>query len=125
VRVVLTDDHDLVRSTIRKSIDRYPDIEVVGEAERGETGVEVVVRTLPDVVIVDCAMPGIDGAETTRRVLAAAPQVRVVAHSGDGSNETRLLDAGAAAFVAKGGPVEHLVSAIGRVAEMKGTGEPR
>jgi two-component system, NarL family, invasion response regulator UvrY len=58
VRVVVVDDHDLVRSTVRKTIDRHPDIEVVGEADSGEAGLELVRTVNADVVIVDSAMPG-------------------------------------------------------------------
>ena len=61
IRVVVIDDHDLVRSTLRRSFERHPDIEVVGEADGGEAGLEVVRVTKPDVVIVDGDMPGMNG----------------------------------------------------------------
>lgn len=73
VRIVVIDDHDVVRSTLRRSFERHSDIEVVGEAEGGEAGLEVVRVTNPDVVIVDAAMPGMDGAETIRRLLEESP----------------------------------------------------
>jgi DNA-binding NarL/FixJ family response regulator len=99
VRAVLIDDSELVRPAVRGAVDR---IEVSGLLVRprlGKRGIAVVRELNPEVVIVDAAVEGIDGAETTRGLLAAMPRVRVVGYSGDASNESALLAAGAAASV--------------------------
>ena len=73
VRVLLVDDHAVVRKGLRALFDREPGIEVVGEAESGEHAVEVEARVRPDVVLMDLEMPGIGGTEATRRISEARP----------------------------------------------------
>jgi DNA-binding NarL/FixJ family response regulator len=127
VRVVLIDDSDAVRSTLRRGLDARHGIEIVAEAGDGAGAIEVVAKELPDVVVVDCAMPGMDGAETTRSIVSSHPGIRIVGFSADPSNEQRMRDTGAVAFVLKPAPVSDLAGAILGVGsgDEKGTGEPR
>jgi DNA-binding NarL/FixJ family response regulator len=80
IRVLLADDHELVRSGLRGMLDAQDDIEVVGEAADGGGAVEEALRLRPDVVIMDIRMPHVDGIEATRRLLAheGAPRILVL-----------------------------------------------
>jgi two-component system, NarL family, response regulator LiaR len=78
ITVLLVDDHQLVRQGVRAFLDTQPDMEVVGEAESGETAVLLVSQQPPDVILMDLMMPGMDGVEATRRVKKASPRTQVV-----------------------------------------------
>ncbi len=69
ISVVLVDDQELVRSGLRRLLERDPDIEVVGEADNGRSGVRLVQSCTPDVVLMDIRMPGVDGLEATRTIV--------------------------------------------------------
>src|SRR6187397_1664567 len=79
IRIVIVDDHAMVRRGMRDFLDLHDDLEVVGEAADGQAAVELVAETSPDVVIMDLLLPVIDGIEATRRIKAAQPEVEVVA----------------------------------------------
>jgi len=79
IRVVLADDHALVREGTAELLGRTPDIDVVGEAADGLEAVVLALALRPDVLLIDLAMPRLDGLEATRRVLAAAPAIAVLA----------------------------------------------
>ena len=103
IRIVLADDHAVVREGLKTLIQAHPNLEVVGEASDGLRAVELVAELDPDVVVVDVSMPGLSGAEVTRRLLAANPARRVLAltvHEDRGYLRL-LLDAGAAGYVLK------------------------
>lgn len=117
IRVLLVDDHALVRGGIRRLLDDYERIVVVGEAETGEEALEQVETLRPDVILMDVTMPGMGGVEATRRILKRHAEARVVvltAHS-EGAFPKRLLKAGASGYVTKDSSIDEMVRAIRQV----------
>jgi two-component system NarL family response regulator len=114
VRVVLADDHQLMREGLRALLDREPDMEVVGEAGDGRQVLALVAELTPDVVAMDIAMPGLNGCEATRRIVKDFPRVRVVAMSGSADRRfvLRLLEAGACGYVVKAAASDELMRAL-------------
>ncbi len=119
IRIVLVDDHALVRTGLRMILEKQPDMEVVGEAEDGEPGLALIKRTHPQVALVDLHMPRLSGIEVTERVRRAKLSTRVVilTMAGESPFPRRLLEAGASGYVTKGCPAEELVKAIRQVAD--------
>ena len=113
-KVLLADDHALLRMGLRALIDVQRDMAVVGEAEDGEAAVAAAAKLSPDVVVMDLAMPGVDGAEATRRILGARPETRVIILTAfaDSADIGRALAYGARGAQMKGGPPEGLIAAI-------------
>jgi DNA-binding NarL/FixJ family response regulator len=103
-RVVLADDHVLIRAGLRALLHSLPNIEVVGEASDGHEAVEVIARHLPDVVIMDIGMPGLNGVDSTRRIVKQFPSTQVIILSMHANEEYvgRALDAGAKGYLLKG-----------------------
>jgi DNA-binding NarL/FixJ family response regulator len=97
-RVLLVDDHAMVRTGIATLLGVTDDLEVVGQASDGEEAVSVAAETRPDVVLMDLSMPGVDGVEATRRILADQPAVRIVVLTSF-SDRVRVGDALAAGAV--------------------------
>jgi len=121
IRVLLVDDHELVRTGFRHILDEAPDIEVVGEASTGEMALQQVKSKSPDLVLMDVNMPGIGGIEATRRIRRSHPGVQVIAvtvHS-DTPFPTQLHEAGALGYLTKGCPAEELFEAIHAVAKCR------
>jgi NarL family two-component system response regulator LiaR len=114
IRVVLVDDHVVVRVGLRAFLDTQPDLEIVGEASSGEQGVELVKNTLPDVVLMDLLMPGIDGVEATRQVKAASPHTQVIVLTSYAEDERIFpaIKAGALSYLLKDVGPDALVTAI-------------
>lgn len=114
IRVVLVDDHVVVRVGLRAFLDTQPDLEIVGEASSGEQGVELVKATLPDVVLMDLLMPGIDGVEATRQVKAASPHTQVIVLTSYAEDERIFpaIKAGALSYLLKDVGPDALVMAI-------------
>lgn len=115
IRVVLVDDHRIVRRGLRSFLEAFPDITVVGESSSGEQALEQVEGWLPDVVIMDLLMPGgMDGIETTRRVRSITPHTQIVvltAHTDD-ARVVAALRAGAIGYVRKDAEPEILLAAV-------------
>lgn len=118
VRVLLVDDHDLVRTGIRRLLDDVNGIEVVGEAATGEEAVCEARKLLPDVVLMDVTMPGIGGLEATRKLLRINSKCRVIGVSVhlNGPCPSRMFEAGATGYLTKGCDIEEMSGAIRRVA---------
>lgn len=114
LRVVLADDHEVVRTGLRALVDSAPGMRVVGEAGDGREAVARARELGPDVVVMDVSMPGMDGAEATERIARELPAVRVIALTAhdDRAHLTRLLQAGAAGYVLKRAAADELVRAI-------------
>ena len=102
-RVLLVDDHAMVRAGIAALLSSTDDLEVAGQAADGEAAVAACAETRPDVVLMDLSMPGVDGVEATRRVLAADPDLRVVVLTSFSDRErvADALDAGAVGYQLK------------------------
>lgn len=119
VKVLLVDDHALVRRGFRRMLEDEPTFDVVGEASDGLEAVEASEKLLPDVIVMDCALPQINGIEASRRILAKRPETAILMlsmHSED-TLVRQALDAGAKGYVLKNAMDLDLVSAIKKVAE--------
>ncbi len=114
VRVLLADDHRLMRDLAAKLLATQPDIQVVGDAADGRQALQLARELAPDVVLMDISMPGMDGIEATRRIRSESPGVRVIGFSTYDEPEirARMLEAGAEAYLIKGGPCEALYAAL-------------
>jgi two-component system invasion response regulator UvrY len=113
-RVLLVDDHDLVRTGIRRLLEDTRAVEIVGEASGGQQALAVARETMPDVILMDVNMPGMGGLEATRKLLRINPEFKIVVvsvHVG-GPFPARMLEAGAIAYLTKGCAVEEIVHAI-------------
>ena len=118
IRVLLVDDHRLVREALRDMLRREPGIDVIGEAGDAAAGLGLVETLLPDVVVLDIGLPDLNGIEAAARLSALNPAPRIVALSGhvDKRFVTQMLGAGAAAYVTKSAAGTELVRAIQAVA---------
>ena len=118
IRVLLVDDHAVMRAGLRALLAAEPEMQVVGEASTGEEGVERALELRPDVVLMDLSMPGCGGLEATRRVAAAGLPSRVLVLTLHGESEYLLpvLEAGGAGYVTKDCADRELVEAIRVVA---------
>lgn len=118
IRVLLVDDHAVLRAGLRAMLDAEPDVRVVGEAATGEEGVSRAEALRPDVVVMDLAMPGAGGLEATRRIALGESGARVLVLSSQPGAEYRVpvLAAGATGFVAKRDADLHLADAVRTVA---------
>jgi signal transduction histidine kinase len=116
IRVVLVDDHAILREGLASLLQRYTDIEVVGEAEDGQVAVELAHRLRPDVIVMDLSMPRLNGIDATRKIVADLPDVKVVGLSmhEEEYGLSAMRRAGAVECVIKAGPPDDLVTAIRR-----------
>ena len=126
-RVLLVDDHAVVRTGFRLLLQARPDVTVVGEAESGEAACQRYVELSPDVVVMDIAMPGMGGIEALRRIRAHDPQARVLALSAhdDPMHARRALREGALGFLSKRSAPEALLEAVADVAAGRRYIDPR
>ena len=118
IRVMIVDDHALVRTGFRLLLDEPADIEVVAEADSGEAAYSLYSKVSPDVVLIDLAMPGIGGIEAIKRLIARDPDTRILALSAheDISHPKRVLQAGALGYLSKRQAPEVLIDAIRQIA---------
>lgn len=114
IKVLLAEDHVVVRQGTRQLLEREPDLEVVGEADDGEEAVQLASQLKPDVVIMDVAMPKLSGIEATKRIKKLLPAVIVLVLTGYDYDEYifSLLEAGAAGYLLKDVSGDQLVDAI-------------
>jgi DNA-binding NarL/FixJ family response regulator len=114
IRIILADDHKIVRDGLRSLIEKEDDMEVVAEAEDGRTAVQLSAKLSPQLVLMDIAMPVLNGIEATRQIIAAAPQCKVIALSmhADKRYIMEMLKAGASGYLLKDSAFEELACAI-------------
>jgi two-component system response regulator NreC len=122
IRILLADDHAVVRQGFRMILSAHPDLEIVGEAGNGREAVDLAASLRPDVVVMDVAMPELNGIEATRRLTADNPHVRVVALSmhKDSVYVREILRAGARGYLLKDSVADDLVAAVRAVAGGEG-----
>jgi DNA-binding NarL/FixJ family response regulator len=118
IRVVVADDHPVVRAGIVALLESAADIEVVAQASTGLEAVELAMLHVPDLVLMDLQMPGINGDEATARILAAEPRVRVVVLTTYESDSSILsaIEAGASGYLLKAAPEQEILAGIRSVA---------
>ncbi|SHK64814.1 two component transcriptional regulator, LuxR family [Marinobacter antarcticus] len=114
IRVLVVDDHELVRSGITRMLADNPDIDVLGQSESGEDAIAFVRKDRPDIVLMDIRMPGIGGLEATRRILRIDDTIRVIVVTAcaDDPYPARVMQSGASAYITKGADIQEMVRAI-------------
>ena len=114
IRVLVVDDHDLVRTGISRMLADISGLQVIGQADSGEDAIRKARELKPDVVLMDVKMPGIGGLEATRKLLRSYPDLKVIAVTicEEDPFPTRLLQAGAAGYLTKGAALEEMLQAI-------------
>ncbi|MFC7295361.1 UvrY/SirA/GacA family response regulator transcription factor [Marinobacter aromaticivorans] len=114
IRVLVVDDHELVRSGITRMLADNPDIDVIGQSSSGEGAIEFVRKQRPDIVLMDIRMPGIGGLEATRRILRIDDTIRVIVVTAcaDDPYPARVMQSGATAYITKGADIREMVRAI-------------
>jgi DNA-binding NarL/FixJ family response regulator len=117
IRVLLIDDHAVLRAGLANLLALERDLVVVGEADNGEAGVRLVPQCRPHVAIIDVSMTGIDGVETSKRIHRIAPEVRILmlTSSESAADAARSIEAGASAYLTKRLAHEEIVAVIRRV----------
>ncbi len=121
VRVLVVDDHSIVREGLRSLLEKESDIKVVGEASDGTGAVAAAREHVPDVVTMDVSMAGMNGIEATRRVISENPSVKVLCLSlhADSDLVSEMLEAGASGYVVKSGPLDEVTNAVRTVASSR------
>ena len=120
VRIVLLDDHPLVRTGLRAVLEAEPDLEVVGEADTGARAISLASKLRPDVLLTDLLLPDLDGAAVTQRIRAQLPDTQVVILTSVSDQDqwvVRAIRAGASSYVMKNADIAELVQAIRHAAE--------
>jgi NarL family two-component system response regulator LiaR len=122
MRILLAEDHKVVREGTRRLLESQPDFEVVGEASDGIEAVELAKKLKPEIIIMDVSMPRLNGIEATRQIKAIYPNIAILPLTGYDDDEYvfALLEAGAAGYLLKDSSGEELIEAIRQVM----TGEP-
>jgi two-component system, NarL family, invasion response regulator UvrY len=117
IKIMLVDDHRLVRAGLKRVLQEVGDVEVIAEASSGEEALEITRTKVPDVVLMDINMPGIGGLEATRRLVQRMPSLKVVVVSMhlEEPYPSRMLAAGAAGYISKDSAADEVVAAIRRV----------
>ncbi len=118
IRVLLVDDHRIVRKGLRVLLESSGEVSVVGECENGSDAVQAANELVPDVVLMDISMPGMDGATATRQITARHPHIKVLVLTmhNEPQRIKEMMDVGAAGYVVKSAAPEELLTAIRTVA---------
>jgi len=121
IKIILADDHQIVRQGLRTLLAAEPDMEIVAEADNGRTVLRMVQELQPQVVIMDISMPDLNGIEATRQIVAESPGVKVIALSmhSDSLFVLNMLKAGASGYLLKDCALEELIKAIRTVVGQK------
>jgi two-component system, NarL family, response regulator NreC len=119
IRLLLVDDHDIVRTGLRSFLESQEGLQVVAEASTGAEAVERAIESHPDIVLMDISMPGVDGLEATRRLKQTCPEAQVLALTvhDDKHYFMQMLAAGASGYLTKQAAADELVAAIRAVAD--------
>lgn len=127
IRVLLCDDHVVVREGLQKLLAGFPGVQVVGKAADGVEAVEAAAALAPDVILMDLAMPNLDGVEATRRITERWPGIRVLVLTSfaEGDRVRAAIDAGAAGYVLKDTAPDELIRAIESVTRGEAPIDPR
>lgn len=114
IRVMLVDDHPMVRKGLATIMKVFDNLQLVGEADNGEAAIKLCAEVLPDVILMDMVMPGMDGATATRAIRRQFPQVQIIALTSfkEGDMIKNVLEAGAIAYLLKDVSADDLVRAI-------------
>ena len=121
IRILLVDDHAMVRMGIKSLLSSVSDLSVVGEAESGEKALILVREVNPDVILMDVSMPGMGGLEATKRLIQRDAQAKVLVVTAHGAEPypSKVLQAGAMGYITKGAALEEMLTAIRSVAQGK------
>lgn len=118
IKLIIVDDHKIVRTGLKMIIDKMSGIEIIGEAENGKQAIDAVRQFKPDVILMDVNMPEISGVEATRRISQHMPETKIIILTVHAENPfpAQLLEAGASGYLTKGCAAEELEKAIKSVA---------
>lgn len=118
IKVLIVDDHEMVRLGVSTYLGVQPDIEVVGEAEDGQQGLDKALGLRPDVILMDLVMPNMDGIESTKRILKAWPEARIIILTSfiDDEKVYPAIEAGAASYILKTATADEIAAAIRKTA---------
>lgn len=121
IRIILADDHEILRHGLSRSFLNTEDIEVIGQAKDGHSAVELAKELSPTIIVMDIGMPDLNGVEATRQIAKESPRVKVIGLSMHSSNKyvREMFKAGASGYLLKDCPFEELTKAIRTVAEGK------
>ena len=114
IRVLIADDHTIVRSGVRLLLEAEPDIEVVGEALDGLEAISLAETLHPDVILMDIAMPGMDGLEATAHIKKSSPDIYVLVLTMHRTDDYffKMIEAGASGYILKGAQTDELINAV-------------
>jgi DNA-binding NarL/FixJ family response regulator len=114
IRLLLAEDHTVLRQGMVRLLGQEPDIEIVGEAPDGETAVKMAMQLQPDLILMDVGLPRMNGIEATREICRNVPQVQVIGLSMFDERERaeEMTSAGACLYLTKAGPAQELIAAI-------------
>ena len=118
IKVIIADDHKIMRDGLKSMLEKQRDIEIIAEASDGRTTVELAIKLKPDVIIMDVAMPDMNGIEATRQIIEKSPKIKVIALSMHSDKQfiLEMLNAGASGYLLKDCAFHELINAIHSVA---------
>lgn len=118
IKILLADDHRLMREGLRSLLEEQPDMRVVGEAENGKAAVQLATKLMPDIIIMDISMPGLNGIDATQQILSICKKSKVIALSMHTERRTvvEMINAGASGYLLKDCAFEEVVQAVRAVA---------
>jgi NarL family two-component system response regulator LiaR len=127
IKVLLVDDHEMVRLGVSTYLGVMPDIEVVGQATDGQEGLDQALALRPDVILMDLVMPHMDGIEATQKILKAWPEARIIILTSfiDDEKVYPAIEAGAASYILKTATAEEIANAIRQTAQGESVLEPQ